>query len=281
MVSGRTINKEVHYRMPITLSNTSGEGSIELRNQYNSGYFNLIFSGSEVPPTTTTTSTTTSTTTLPSLGSLYFNGTTTSRLATSGSSDTTLQFGTGDFTIEWWQNLSSGAGSFPRAFEQFSGPMVSMEGNSASRFFYFWAPSVSYSFGALTSSLNNTWNHFAIVRSGSASGNLKAYRNGVQIGSSGTSTTNFTSTNPINIGNRNPGRLASEAFMGNITNFHWLKGVAKYSGSFTPTGPLSPISGSTGLLILASTSASAYTDSSGYNRTMIATTASFTGSSPF
>ena len=262
--------------MPITFSNTSGTGNFTLVNNSNSGQFLM-----SVSPPTTTTSTTTSTTTLPSLGSLYFNGTTTSRLRTSGSSDTTLQFGTGSFTIEWWQNLSSSAGSFPRAFEQFSGPMVSMEGNSASRFFYFWAPSVSYSFGALTSSLNDTWNHFAIVRSGSASGNLKAYRNGVQIGSSGTSTTNFTSTNSINIGNRNPGRLASEAFRGNITNFHWLKGVAKYSGSFTPTGPLSPIPGSTGLLILAETSASAYTDSSGYNRTMIATTASWTGSSPF
>ena len=253
--------------MPINLKNIIGNGTINFKTVVGSGATNFKFT-----PITPSSS---------ESGSLYFNGTTTSRLATSGSSDTTLQFGTGDFTIEWWQNLSSGAGSFPRAFEQFSGPMVSMEGNSASRFFYFWAPSVSYSFGALTSSLNDTWNHFAIVRSGSASGNLKAYRNGVQIGSSGTSTTNFTSTNPINIGNRNPGRLASEAFMGNITNFHWLKGVAKYSGSFTPIGPLSPISGSTGLLILASTSASAYTDSSGYNRTMIATTASFTGSSPF
>ena len=239
------------------------------------------------PTTTTTTTTTTSTTTTTTTsasnlesGSLYFRGTTTSRIATSGSSDTTLQFGTGSFTIEWWQNLSSSAGSFPRVFEQSGGPMVSMEGSSASRTFYFWSGAGFSSFGNLTSSLNNTWNHFAVVRSGSASGNLKVYRNGVQLGSSTTVVTNFTSTNPINIGNRNSG-LASEAFMGNITNFHWLKGVAKYSGSFTPTGPLSPISGSTGLLLLASTSASAYTDSSGYNRVMIATTASWTGSSPF
>jgi hypothetical protein len=51
-------------------------------------------------------------------GSIYFLGTTTSRITTSGSSDTTFQFGTGSFTIEWWQNLSAGAGSFPRVFEQ-------------------------------------------------------------------------------------------------------------------------------------------------------------------
>ena len=222
----------------------------------------------------------TSITTGSSGGSIFFIGTTTSRLRTSGSSDTTFQFGTGSFTIEWWQNLSAGAGSFPRPFEQFNGPMVSMEGSSASRAFYFWGPSFSVSFGSITSSLNNTWNHFAIVRSGSGAGNLKAYRNGVQIGSSLTNSTNFTSTNPINIGNRNSG-LASEAFRGSITNFHWVKGVAKYTASFTPTGPLSPISGASALLLLASTSASAYTDSSGYNRVILNTSSSFTSSSPF
>ena len=151
--------------MPITFSNTSGTGNFTLVNNSNSGQFLMSVSSSSPI--------------ISNIGSLNFNGTTTSRLRTSGSSDTTLQFGTGSFTIEWWQNLSSSAGSFPRPFEQFNGPMVSMEGNSASRFFYFWAPSVSYSFGALTSSLNDTWNHFAIVRSGSASGNLKVYRNGV------------------------------------------------------------------------------------------------------
>ena len=213
-------------------------------------------------------------------GSIFFLGTTTSRLTTSGSSDATFQFGTGSFTIEWWQNLSAGASSFPRVFEQSGGPMVSMEGSSASRTFYFWSGASFTSFGSITSSLNNTWNHFAVVRSGSGAGSLRVYRNGVQIGSAASNSTNFTATTAVNIGNRASG-LASEAYSGSITNFHWIKGVAKYTGSFTPTGPLTPISGSSALLILASTSASAYTDSSGYNRTMIATSASWTGSSPF
>lgn len=214
-----------------------------------------------------------------STGSLFFAGTTTSRIVTSGSSNSTLQFSTGSFTVEWWQNLSAGAGSFPRVFEQAGGLMVSIEGNSSSRTFYVWGTSLN-SFGSITSSLNNTWNHFAVVRSGSSAGNLKVYRNGVQIGSAATNTTNFTSTNPIHIGNRSSG-LASEAFSGSIANFHWVKGVAKYTASFTPTGPITPISGSSGLLLLASTSASAYTDSSGYGRAMIATNTSWTASSPF
>jgi hypothetical protein len=250
--------------MPLTLKNISDSGGFSLINTANAGSFAL-----GVAPLPATIA-----------GSLAFAGTTTSKITTSGSSDATLQFGTGDFTIEWWQRLSAGASSFPRVFEQSGGPMVSMEGSSASRTFYFWAGAAFTAFGSLTSSLNDTWNHFAVVRSGSASGNVKAFRNGLQIGSAATITTNFTQTTVINIGNRASG-LSSEAFSGSITNFSWTKGVAKYSGSFTPTGPLTPISGSTALLLLAATSASAYTDSSGYNRTMIATTASWTGSNPF
>ena len=157
--------------------------------------------------------------------------------------------------------------------------MVSIEGSSASRTFYVWGTGF-ISFGNITGSLNNTWNHFAVVRSGSATGNLKVYRNGVQLGSAATNNTNFTSTNPINIGNRASG-TTSEAFSGSITNFHWLKGVAKYTASFTPTGPLSPISGSSALLLLTTTSASLSIDSSGYNRTMINTNTSFVQDSPF
>lgn len=251
--------------MPLTLSNINGTGGFTLKNTSNSGTFTLGVASVPTSPT----------------GSLFFRGTTTSRITTSGSSDATLQFGTGSFTIEWWQRLSVSASSFPRVFEQSGGPMVSMEGSSASRTFYFWSGGSFTSFGSLTSSLNETWNHFAVVRSGSAAGNFKVFRNGSQIGSTLTNTTNFAQTTVINVGNRAAGNLAAEAFSGSITNFSWTKGVAKYTGSFTPTGPLTPISGSTALLLLASTSASAYLDSSGYNRTMIATTASWTGSNPF
>ena len=177
--------------------------------------------------------------------------------------------------------MSTAASSFPRVFEQSGGPMVSMEGSSASRTFFFWSGGSFTSVGSLTSSLNDTWNHFAIVRSGSAAGNLRVYRNGVQFGSSATNTTNFTATTVINVGNRVAGNLASEAYSGSITNFHWVKGVAKYTSSFTPTGPLTAISGSTGLLLLALTNATAYLDLSGYNRTMIATSASWSSNSPF
>ena len=49
--------------MSLELKNVNGSGFIELRNLYNSGYFSLELSGSEVPTTTTTTTTSTTTTT--------------------------------------------------------------------------------------------------------------------------------------------------------------------------------------------------------------------------
>lgn len=66
--------------MPLELKNTNNSGFIELRNLYNSGYFSLAFSSSEVPTTTTTTSTTSTTTTAP---------TTTTTTTTSTTSTTT------------------------------------------------------------------------------------------------------------------------------------------------------------------------------------------------
>jgi hypothetical protein len=215
-------------------------------------------------------------------GSAFFNGTTTSKITTSGSSDVPLQFGTGSFTIEWWQKLAPGASSFPRVFEQPRpiGIMALMPGDSTSRLFFITLGTSGSVIGNMTGSLNDTWNHFAVVRSGSAVGNLKVYRNGVQLGSAITNNINFISTDPITIGNIASG-TSVDAFSGSITNFHWLKGVAKYTASFTPTGPISPISGSSALLLLTTTSASLSIDSSGYNRTMINTNTSFVQDSPF
>jgi hypothetical protein len=217
-----------------------------------------------------------------SRGSAFFNGTTTSKITTSGSSDASLEFGTGPFTIEWWQKLATGAPFGARIFEQprptsLTPFEVIMAGNSTSRLFIIQIGSTT-TIGNITGSLNDTWNHFAIVRSEFSQ--LKVYRNGVQIGSTSIRGVNLTSTGSITIGNSASGTSAN-AFSGSITNFHWLKGVAKYTASFTPTGPISPISGSSALLLLTTTSASLSIDSSGYNRTMINTNTSFVQDSPF
>ena len=87
--------------MSLELKNVNGSGFIELRNLYNSGYFSLELSGSEVPiTTTTTTSTTTSTTTVPT--------TTTTTTTTSTTTTTTTSAGTASFYSNFEQYIVNG-----------------------------------------------------------------------------------------------------------------------------------------------------------------------------
>jgi hypothetical protein len=46
-------------------------------------------------------------------------------------------FGTGDFTIEWWQ-YQTGAGTFPRVFSVGPSPTASVAVSIESGTFYFW-----------------------------------------------------------------------------------------------------------------------------------------------
>jgi hypothetical protein len=141
-------------------------------------------------------------------------------------------FGTGDFTIEWFQYQTS-ATSFPRLFWYGTSPTygVSEEGGS----FYFWTPGGNGSSGVGT--ILNTWVHFAIVRIGTS---LKYYRNGVVMATAFTNSTNFTdTTSTFYIGSKANSGLQSEQFIGSITNFRVCKGVGVYTGNFTvPTSPL-------------------------------------------
>ena len=88
--------------MPLILSNTNNSGYIELRNQYNNGYFSLAFSGSEVPTTTTTTtSTTTTTTTVPT------TTTTTTTTTTSTTTTTTTAAGVDQLKAQLTASLTA------------------------------------------------------------------------------------------------------------------------------------------------------------------------------
>jgi hypothetical protein len=75
--------------MPLELKNVNGSGFIELRNLYNSGYFSLELSGSEVPTTTTTTTSTTTTTTTPPTTTTTSTTTTTTTAAPTTTTTTT------------------------------------------------------------------------------------------------------------------------------------------------------------------------------------------------
>ena len=156
-----------------------------------------------------------------------------------------LALGSGDFTIEWFQNMTTST-SFPRIFAVGSYPAqnigVSIEGGS----FYFWGSSANF-----VTSLQNyigQWVHFAIVR---IDGVIQIFQNGVQIGSNISNNTNFSDTNTVfALGNEtNPSYGAG--FIGQMTNFRIIKGSGIYNESSTfPDNHLQSLSDNNGTTVL-------------------------------
>ena len=124
-------------------------------------------------------------------GSLFFDGSANSNLSIPNDID--FRNGTGDFTIEWFQYATMVGNSFPRIFSIGSyaaqSIAVSQEGPDASRTFYAWISGAN----AIESNQNysNTWVYFALCRSGT---NFRVFKNGTQIGTTITNSTNFNDT---------------------------------------------------------------------------------------
>lgn len=166
--------------------------------------------------------------------SLNFVGDSTSYLSVPS---TNLSFGTGDFTIEWWQ-YQTDSNDYPRIFQigtfpsdPSSSDVIQIGVSIETGTFYFWSDT-SYIFAYTLPAYNNRWVHFAIVRS---SGVNKIYLNGTAMGSSFSDTYDYSfSFYDLVIGNEtNPSN--DSAFGGQLYNFEWLIGTAKYTSSFTPS----------------------------------------------
>jgi hypothetical protein len=173
----------------------------------------------------------------PVSGSAYFNGTT-DWLSTPQSSNFTFD---ANFTIEFWLYISSNqtadllGTSNNTTYIGNAGWVVAYYTGSGIRFSY--QSSNSWVFETtlnITPSLNS-WNHVAIVRNGST---ITGYLNGVAGSSTGTSSATLTS----NLYGAYIGSGAgNQSFKlgGYISNLRVVKGVAVYTGAFTPpTAPL-------------------------------------------
>jgi hypothetical protein len=168
-------------------------------------------------------------------------GSTSSYLSVAGQDG--FAFGTGDFTIEWFE-YDRGSSSFPRIFWISStagsnSPVLglSQEGSAVSRTNYVWTGAAASSL-ASTAITTNTWYHFALVR---ISGKIYLYKDGTILNSGGTNyTSNYTNnTATFYIGSKSGGGLSSEQYYGYITNFRVVKGLGVYTGNFTkPTSSL-------------------------------------------
>jgi hypothetical protein len=183
--------------------------------------------------------------------------TVTQYLSVPASTDWTV--GTGDITVEWWQNLGGSGQLYPRIFSigtyGNASLAVSIEGTSLNVF----VQGIPNRLGITISNFLNTWVHFAIVR---RSGTLTAYQNGTSIGSVANSNSISESAKQLNIGY---GGEANTAYNGFISQFRWTNS-AVYSGNFAkPTSILQPLP-NTKLLLLFSSAGDLLKDSSGLNK---------------
>jgi hypothetical protein len=164
--------------------------------------------------------------------SYRFSSSTSSYITTPGSTDWAV--GTGDFTIEWF-GYQSNTSQFQRVFSVGDYPSIKIGVSIESATFYYWAND-SFRYSSSGATVTNTWYHWAVVRQ---SGTTRVYRNGTLLGSSIADSNNITnSTTALVIGNTNT-FATNSAFVGNITNFRFIKGLAVYTGNFTvPTSAL-------------------------------------------
>jgi len=156
------------------------------------------------------------------------------------SSTSTLNFGTGDFTVEAWIYLNNTTGS-----------KVIIGGSASNAFGFRYGTSFGVNGGlsiyregvadldyATFSFAANTWYHVAVVRQ---SGVIKYFVNGTQQTTSGSGggSYSFPTETTVTVGR---GGAGGEEYGGYISNVRVVKGTAVYTANFTPsTTPLTAI----------------------------------------
>jgi hypothetical protein len=134
-------------------------------------------------------------------------------------------FGTQDFTVDFWVRYPSAPGVHYLLSRNndtdfsfyYNGSTLAFWAGYASRISFSWSPSA------------NTWYHIALVR---ASGKLQFYLNGVKQGSDQTYTANMIGQSPLIIGGRSVGDIFLNGWLDDI---RISQGVARYTANFTPT----------------------------------------------
>ena len=134
--------------------------------------------------------------------------------------------GTGNFTIEFWMYPVSVASGY--AFDnRTGGALQSVLG------YFSAAGSFTFTGGIITTGITktgitaNSWYHVACVRNGST---VYLFFDGVSAGTDSIGGS-ANSSNPLTIGSKYDG---TTGFNGYIDDFRFTKGVARYTGNFTP-----------------------------------------------
>lgn len=171
-------------------------------------------------------------------GSVYFDGT---GDGLKFSDNAAFGFGIGDYTVEFWLNMTAlpGAGSKSTLLDfrpNNSGLPHTCFVSGSGLLGFFNGSSDVFSSGVSLSS--NRWYHCAWSRS---SGTLKIFVDGVQVYSAA-HTVDYQSSRPLSIGT--PAENNIEFLSGYMSNVRIVKGTGLYTSAFTPpAAPLTAISG--------------------------------------
>ena len=164
-------------------------------------------------------------------GSIAFDGTGDWLTA---QNNTNQQLAAGDFTIEGWVYVNAIGVPYNIVSKGAAATGWSVGITVANKLqFAYTATGLT---GA-TSLAASTWYYFTVVRSGSATGNVKLYLNGtLDATSAGAVTDNFNQTTFMYVG---ASRLSATPLNGYIDDLRITKGVARYTADFTaPTQSL-------------------------------------------
>jgi hypothetical protein len=169
-------------------------------------------------------------------GSAYFDGTG-DWLSLADHND--LDFGTGDYTIEFWMKPTD-SNTYVFMYDHYY-PQIARY--SDGRLIVWTAGSGGNQYSTTTVNNTGSWYHIAMTRESSLT---KVFINGAQE-ISFTDTSNIDSALPAYIGRYN--NDTSHNYKGYLSNFHIIKGHAKYTAPFTPPSSLAPAHANTVALL--------------------------------
>ena len=170
------------------------------------------------------------------IGSLLLDGT--GDYITVSSQDD-FEYGTGDFTIEFYVYFDAVSGNLydQRTTASQASPVIYVNGSSKIAYYVNGAEVIT----GTTTPATSTWYHVAVTREGT---NTKLFINGTQEGSTWTDNTTYVETG-IRIG---AGFNDTSFVDGNFDEVRVVKGEAKYTTNFTPS--TLPFVGEDGTILL-------------------------------
>jgi hypothetical protein len=172
-----------------------------------------------------------------------------------------LQFGSGDFTLEFFVYFNALSGNqtiYDKGYTGTNAFVIQTNTNTGTMIVYANGTAI---ITASSASPVGQWDHYAVVRSGTT---ITLYRNGVSVGSA-TNSVNFNNAAVTNIGaGLNQTNSTYTAFANAyISNVRLVKGSAVYTAPFTP--PTAPHTAITNTQLLLNFTNGGIVDATGKN----------------